>query len=192
VLVSHTPLARGIEFSESRIWPQHMVRVYIASYRFGQETLGPGNQMSGLFMTGDQSCLRFYQCFDQIARAKNYHIRSSTKAVESDEQSVDSLSGKVSLLVILIYTMGHRLTLRVSCGSFDFIECSRVLARLSISSIKIHTKVFSSSSSIDSIVPNSLLTALPLSLKYLLNSEWASISTSLHEGSLLPRRMESC
>lgn len=58
--------------------------------------------------------------------------------------------------------------------------------------MKTHTKVLGSASSKVSISPKSLLTALPLSEKYLLNNECASISTNLLAGNVFRRRMDSC
>lgn len=67
-----------------------------------------------------------------------------------------------------------------------------MLVKLSTSSMKIMTNVSFWASSIDSIFPKSLVTSFPLSLKYLLKSEWASNSTNLLVGYVFLSRMESC
>lgn len=87
---------------------------------------------------------------------------------------------------------GKKHTLNESRGSLLSVECCLALARLSTSSTKTQMNVSFSVSSINSIAPNIFPTSLPLSPKYLLKSECASISTSLVHGYWPLSRIESC
>ena len=79
-----------------------------------------------------------------------------------------------------------------SRGSLLLVEYCRAAAKLSISSINKHMKASSSFSNMASIFLNKELTSLPLSLKNLLKSEWASNSTSLQTGYFRQRRLDNC
>ncbi|KAG5288285.1 hypothetical protein I7I48_10475 [Histoplasma ohiense] len=78
-----------------------------------------------------------------------------------------------------------------SKGSFPCTLCSRLAVSVSASSMNTHTKVSGSSSRIFSMLSNIRATSLPLSLKNLLPSECALISTILLWGNCLPRRIDS-
>lgn len=78
-----------------------------------------------------------------------------------------------------------------SNGSLPPRLCSLRAVSVSTSSTKTHTKVSGSSSSMVSMLLNILATSFPLSLKNLLPSECALISTSLLCGKCLPRRIAS-
>ena len=115
---------------------------------------------------------------------------SASQPIKRLQQCIDSLESRQLPIASNMTTLTH--TLKESFGSTEVPEYWRLSAKASMSSRKTQIKVFSSSSSIDSIIVKALSTTFPVSPKYWLNIAWVSNSTSLQTGKVSFKRMDNC